>query len=162
MDQKWDSGNQNFLPTSFQFSNVHGGTGATNVIPGAMELHFNFRYSPETTHSGLIDQTEEILRKHGIEFEIDWGEPGLPYETTHGLLVETVHQAVQEITGITPEFTTTGGTSDGRFIAPGGTEVVELGPVNATIHQIDERVSSADLDSLSRCYERILEKLLSR
>jgi succinyl-diaminopimelate desuccinylase len=161
VERQWDRGNDNFLPTSFQFSNIHGGTGAANVIPGMLELDFNFRYSPVSTHTALMQQTEKILEDNSLSFDIDWGEPGLPYETVRGVLVETVQAAVEEVTGNTPEFTTTGGTSDGRYIAPTGAQVVELGPVNATIHQINEQVSIDDLDSLSRAYEKILELLLA-
>ncbi len=158
----WDQGNRNFQPTCFQFSGIHGGTGAANVIPGHLDLQFNFRYSPESTHTDLIERTEEILRRHGMDFRITWGNPAHPYYTTDTELIEAVETAVREVTGITADFSTTGGTSDGRFIAPTGAQVVELGPVNATIHQIDEQVSADDLDLLSECYERILEKLLTR
>ncbi|MCY3768408.1 MAG: succinyl-diaminopimelate desuccinylase [Gammaproteobacteria bacterium] len=158
----WDQGNRDFQPTCFQFSNIHGGTGAANVIPGHIDLQFNFRYSPASTHTDLIGRMEEILKRHGMDFRITEGKPAYPYYTTGTELIEAVETAVREVTGITADFSTTGGTSDGRFIAPTGAQVVELGPVNATIHQIDERVSTEDLDRLSHCYERILEKLLVR
>jgi succinyl-diaminopimelate desuccinylase len=161
VSRKWDQGNENFQPTAFQLSNIHGGTGATNVIPGEVHIDINFRYSPETNDVELKQSVEAILTRHNLQFEIEWGAPGYPYETRQGLLVNAVTESIVEITGVTPELSTSGGTSDGRFIAPTGTQVVELGPLNATIHQINEQVSTADLDLLSRCYERILVRLLA-
>ncbi len=160
ISRQWDQGNENFLPTSFQLSNIHAGTGATNVIPGKIDLDFNFRYSPETTDQELIKIVESILNKHHLDYDAQWAMPSYPFETKRGDLTECVKQSVIEITGITPELSTSGGTSDGRFIAPTGAQLVELGPINATIHQIDEQVSTNDLDQLSACYERVLEKLL--
>ena len=142
-------------------SNINGGTGASNVIPGELKIDFNFRYSTETTHNELIQKVESILQSHGLDFEIQWQPSGYPFETKKGTLIDAVSSSIVDITGSTPALSTTGGTSDGRFIAPTGAQVVELGPVNATIHQIDEQVSTTDLDLLSRCYESILVKLLS-
>ena len=158
--KQWDQGNENFQPTSFQISNINGGTGATNVIPGHVDIKFNFRYSPETTAANLISEVEAILNNKRLEFEIDWGDPGLPYETKTGDLVKAVEGSILEVAGVSPKLSTSGGTSDGRFIAPTGTQVVELGPVNATIHQINEHISTQDLNLLSQVYEKILEKLL--
>ncbi len=158
--KQWDQGNENFQPTSFQISNINGGTGATNVIPGHVDIKFNFRYSPETTAANLISEVEAILNNKRLEFEIDWGDPGLPYETKTGDLVKAVEGSILEVAGVSPKLSTSGGTSDGRFIAPTGTQVVELGPVNATIHQINEQISTQDLNLLSQVYEKILEKLL--
>ena len=157
--KQWDQGNENFQPTSFQISNINGGTGATNVIPGHVDIKFNFRYSPETTAANLISEVEAILNNKRLEFEIDWGDPGLPYETKTGDLVKAVEGSILEVAGVSPKLSTSGGTSDGRFIAPTGTQVVELGPVNATIHQINEQISTQDLNLLSQVYETILEKL---
>ena len=156
----WDQGNENFPPTSFQISNINAGTGATNVIPGEIEIVFNFRYSPETSDVELKQQVNDILNAENLEFDINWGSTGLPYETKQGRLVDAVSTSIIEITGLTPELSATGGTSDGRFIAPAGVQVVEFGPVNATIHQINEQVSISDLELLSSCYEKILQKLL--
>ena len=158
--KQWDNGNEFFQPTAFQLSNINGGTGATNVIPGQIRVDFNFRYSPEITASQLKEQVEAILCRHHLDFEIQWAMPGYPYQTKHGALVESVVASISEVVGRPPTLSTTGGTSDGRFIAPSGAEVVELGPINATIHQIDEQVSIADLDMLSKCYEHMLIRLL--
>lgn len=158
--KQWDQGNEFFQPTAFQLSNINGGTGVANVIPGEIQIDFNFRYSPETTDTQLKEQVEIILRKHNLDFEIQWAMPGYPYQTRQGALVDAVTASIAEVTGRPPTRSTTGGTSDGRFIAPSGAEVVELGPINATIHQIDEQVSTADLDLLSKCYENILTRLL--
>ena len=160
VNTEWDQGNKDFPPTSFQFSNISGGTGATNVIPGQIELLFNFRYSPELTDDDLKNRVKEILDRHGEEYEISWERTSYPYYTSETELIDIVRESVMEIVGEDVEFTTTGGTSDGRFIATMGTQVVELGPINATIHQINEQVSTSDLDSLTQCYVRILEKVL--
>jgi len=157
---KWDQGNENFQPTSLQISNFRAGTGATNVIPGEAEVLFNLRFSPEITPQRIKQGVEKILSNHGIDYRIQWDSSGLPFETKPGELVDTIVQSINEITGRTPILSTSGGTSDGRFIAPTGAQVVELGPVNATIHQINEQIAVADLDQLSACYQRILEKLL--
>ena len=157
----WDDGNENFDPTSLQFSNINGGTGATNVIPGAIDVLFNVRFCPITSETHLRDTVEEILTRHGLDFTIDWHLSGNPFETRQGALIEAVEQAVGDVTGNLPERSTSGGTSDGRFIAPTGAEVVELGPINATIHKVNEQISVADLDLLSRCYEGVLTRLLA-
>ncbi len=159
-DHQWDQGNENFQPSRFQMSNINGGTGATNVIPGEIEVKFNFRYSPETTAQEIISTVERILTAQKVEFEIQWGEPGLPFETKTGEFVNAVSNAIKQVCDIHPELSTNGGTSDGRFIAPTGTQVVELGPVNATIHQIDEQICVSDLDLLTRIYLDILVKML--
>ena len=156
----WDSGNESFPPTTFQVSNLHGGAGAGNVIPGECRALFNFRFSTEQTPQTLKTRMEEILRRHEIDYELDWRLSGLPFLTPAGELVEAGRQAVQEIVGVKPRLSTAGGTSDGRFIAPTGAQVLELGPPNATIHQANERVAVNDLEVLSAIYQRILEKLL--
>jgi succinyl-diaminopimelate desuccinylase len=160
--QQWDNGNQFFPATSFQISNINGGTGATNVIPGALEVLFNFRFSTELTETQLRERTEAILQKHGLDYAIEWSLSGTPFLTAQGELVRATQKAIRDVAGIETELSTAGGTSDGRFIAPTGAQVVELGPVNATIHKIDEHVVAADLDQLSRMYEVILRELLTR
>lgn len=157
----WDEGNEFFPPTSFQISNIHAGTGATNVVPGHVDIEFNFRFSTEVTADELKARVRDILDKHGLEWDIDWILSGNPFLTAAGSLVEASQQAIKAITGIDTELSTSGGTSDGRFIAPTGAQVVELGPINATIHQVDERVSVKDLDTLSDLYENILARLLT-
>jgi succinyl-diaminopimelate desuccinylase len=160
VDKEWDKGNENFPPTTFQISNMQGGTGATNVIPGHKTVHFNFRYSPETNDVEIKEKVEAILDEHDLKYEIEWSEPAYPYETKRGDFVKAVQESVHEITGLNPEMSTSGGTSDGRFIAASGAQVVELGPINASIHQIDERVSTADLEVLTDIYEDLLERVL--
>lgn len=161
VNTQWDQGNERFPPTSFQISNIQGGTGANNVIPGHVEIRFNFRYSPETDDEQLRNTVHRILDRHGsLRYGIKWEEPSYPFYTRDGKLAEIVKQSVRQATGRCPEATTTGGTSDGRFIAPSGAEVVELGPVNATIHQIDEQVRIRDLETLTDIYEDILERTL--
>ena len=157
---EWDQGNAFFPKTTFQISNVHAGTGATNVIPGVCEVTFNFRYSTETTQEGLRARVEAILERHGLDYEAEWTLSGLPFLTPRGELVEAARQAIRAVSGIDTELSTAGGTSDGRFIAPTGAQVLELGPLNATIHKVDECVGVEDLDRLSAMYERILETLL--
>ena len=157
---EWDRGNADFPPTSLQISNLHAGTGALNIIPGHLAVDMNFRFSPEVTVDHLCQATESLLKRHGLEFTLDWSLSGLPFETRDGRLRQAVTASVQDITGRTPECSTAGGTSDGRFIAPTGADVVELGPVNATIHQIDEHVSLADLDLLTACYVHSMRRLL--
>jgi succinyl-diaminopimelate desuccinylase len=159
--EQWDEGNEFFPATSFQISNINGGTGATNVIPGELEVVFNFRFSTELTADDLKTRTAAILDKYGLDYEIDWNLSGQPFLTAEGPLVEAAQQAIRKVTGLSTELSTAGGTSDGRFIAPTGAQVVELGPVNATIHKVDECVKAADLDSLSAMYEIILQQLLS-
>ncbi|MDO6671986.1 succinyl-diaminopimelate desuccinylase [Cobetia amphilecti] len=157
--EHWDNGNDFFPATSFQISNIRGGTGATNVIPGELEVVFNFRYSTELTADDLKRRTYEILEKHGLDVEIEWNLSGEPFLTPEGALVDAAVHGVERALGRKPVLSTSGGTSDGRFIATLGTQVVELGPVNATIHKIDERVMASDLDRLSSAYEHILEYL---
>ncbi|WP_027856667.1 succinyl-diaminopimelate desuccinylase [Marinobacterium jannaschii] len=157
----WDQGNEFFPPTSFQISNIHGGTGATNVVPGHVEIDFNFRFSTEVTADELKARVRDVLDKHGLEWDIDWILSGNPFLTAAGDLVEAAQQSIKAITGQDTELSTSGGTSDGRFIAPTGAQVVELGPINATIHQVNERVSVRDLDTLSDIYENILARLLT-
>ncbi len=158
---EWDRGNDFFPPTTFQISNIHAGTGATNVIPGELEVIFNLRFSTETDAGRIREKVERLLDRHGLDWEIEWTLSGEPFLTAEGKLVEAAQAAIREITGRETELSTAGGTSDGRFIAPTGAQVLELGPVNATIHKVDECVSVADLDTLSALYERILEQLLT-
>jgi len=158
--EKWDDGNEFFPATSFQISNINGGTGATNVIPGEVEIIFNFRFSTELTEAELKQRTHAIMDKHGFEYSIDWKLSGHPFLTDRGSLVNAAVDAIKEVANIDTELSTSGGTSDGRFIAPTGAQVVELGPINATIHQVNEHISVNDLDILSAIYERTLEKLL--
>jgi len=162
VQRKWDDGNDNFQPTSFQISNIMGGTGATNVIPGSKTVHFNFRYSPETTDAALKEWVEGILTHHELDYELRWGDTAYPYETTRdNALVQAALASVTEVMpGVEPRICTSGGTSDGRFIAPMGAQVVELGPIYATIHKIDECCATADLEDLSRIYEVLLGRLL--
>lgn len=157
---EWDQGNESFPPTTFQISNIHAGTGASNVIPGELYVQFNFRFSSELTSSDLKQHVEVVLTKHQLDYRIQWKLNGEPFLTDSGELLAAAIAAVHETTGITPELSTSGGTSDGRFIAPTGAQVIELGPVNATIHKVNECVREADLESLTNAYNRILEKLL--
>jgi len=159
--QTWDNGNAFFPATSLQISNINAGTGATNVIPGELTALFNFRFSTEVTAEQLRQRTEAILNKHGLDYRIDWALSGAPFLTDVGELVDATTAAIRSVAGIDTELSTAGGTSDGRFIAPTGAQVVELGPVNATIHKIDEHVVAADLDRLSLMYEQILQRLLA-
>ncbi|EWH03460.1 succinyl-diaminopimelate desuccinylase [Halomonas sp. BC04] len=157
--EHWDAGNDFFPATSFQISNIRAGTGATNVIPGDVEVVFNFRFSTEVTHEQLRERTAAILDDFGIEYHIDWTLNGEPFLTPEGVLVDAALHGVETVLGRRPILSTSGGTSDGRFIATLGSQVVELGPRNATIHQANERVRAADLDDLSRIYEAILARL---
>jgi succinyl-diaminopimelate desuccinylase len=156
----WDEGNDFFPATSFQISNIHSGTGVTNVIPGHIEVVFNLRYSTELDHEQIIKTSETILDQYGLDYDIDWNLSGLPFLTSAGSLVEAAQISIKQVTGIDTQLSTAGGTSDGRFIAPTGAQVLELGPVNASIHQIDEHVRVSDLDKLSDVYQGILQKLL--
>ena len=156
----WDNGNAYFPPTTWQCSNIHSGTGATNVIPGALEVMFNFRYSTASTPETLQHRFEAILHHHGLQYDLVWTGSGQPYLTPHGTLVDVAAAAIREIAGVTPELSCTGGTSDGRFIAAICNEVVELGPLNASIHKLDERVLIADLEPLAAIYRTMLERLL--
>lgn len=158
--QHWDNGNQFFPATSFQISNIQAGTGATNVIPGELSVVANFRFSTEVTAAELQARTRAILDKHQLDYDLEWQLSGEPFLTPSGALVDACSEAIAEVTGLTTTLSTAGGTSDGRFIAPLGTQVVELGPVNATIHKVDEQITASDLDKLHNIYLRILEKLL--
>ncbi len=157
---RWDDGNEFFPPTTWQASNIHGGTGAANVIPGSLTVMFNFRHSTASTRESLQQRFAAILAKHGLDFEIDWTGSGKPYLTPRGTLVDVVTEVVREVAGVTPEISCTGGTSDGRFIADICREVVELGPPSASIHKLNERVRIADLALLAAAYRGILERLL--
>jgi succinyl-diaminopimelate desuccinylase len=157
----WDQGNEFFPPTTFQISNIHGGTGAENVIPGEVEVLFNFRYSTQTDAEQLQREVQQILDRQQLDYDITWTHSGAPFVTPLGELVDAARQAVRAVTGVDSSLSTAGGTSDGRFIAPSGAQVVELGPVNATIHKVNECVSTADLDTLSRIYEHMLIRLLN-
>ncbi len=156
---EWDRGNDYFPPTSWQISNIHGGTGATNVIPGTVVVDFNFRFCTESTAEGLKTRVHNLLDRHGLEYDLTWTLGGQPFLTTPGELVAAVQQAITQETGITTELSTTGGTSDGRFIARVCPQVIELGPPNATIHKIDEHVVVADVEPLKNIYRRTLERL---
>ena len=157
---EWDKGNEYFPATSWQVSNIHGGTGASNVVPGTVEITFNFRFSTASTVDGLKKKVHDILDKHGLEYELNWSLSGKPYLTPRGNLVDAVSAAIKSVTGIDTDLSTTGGTSDGRFIADICPQVIELGPVNATIHKLNECVAVADLDILSDIYCLTLENLL--
>lgn len=156
----WDQGNEFFPPTSMQISNINGGTGATNVIPGTLTVQFNFRFSTEVTEAELRRRTEAILDAHSLDYELRWSLSGQPFLTASGALVEATVASIKAVTGLTPELSTAGGTSDGRFIAPTGAQVVEVGPVNATIHKLNEEVLAGDLPRLAAIYRGILERLL--
>lgn len=158
--QSWDNGNEYFPPTTFQISNIHAGTGADNVIPGELEVLFNFRFSTEVTPAQLQARVVDILARHAVPYHLDWRLSGEPFLTPSGELVNAARAAIREVAGIETELSTSGGTSDGRFIAPTGAQVLELGVVNASIHKINERVGVVELDTLSNFYQRILEKLL--
>jgi len=157
----WDAGTEHFQPTSFQVSNLNAGTGAPNVIPGELKARFNLRYSPVQTQDGLKETVEGILRKHGVRFAIEWYVSGEPFYTPAGPLSDAVGAAIAEITGSRPKLSTGGGTSDGRFIAPLGAQVVELGVVNASIHKVNESVRVAEIDTLHRMYFNVLRNLLA-
>ena len=157
---RWDEGDAHFPPTTWQASNVHSGTGAANVIPGTLELDFNFRYAPQSPREHLERALAAVLARHRLDHEIRWTGWGKPFLTAHGRLVDVAGAAIREVCGIAPELSRTGGTSDGRFIADICAEVVELGPVNASIHKINERVAVADLEPLAAIYRGILEQLL--
>ena len=162
----WDAGNAFFPPTSFQVSNIHGGTGASNVIPGTLVVDFNFRFSTESTPEGLQQRVAAILAAHGLQadtgYDLAWTLGGKPFLTPPGTLVDAVRDAIRGVTGIDTQLSTTGGTSDGRFIAPVCPQVIELGPPNATIHKIDECVAVADIEPLKNTYRRVLENLAAQ
>ena len=157
---EWDNGNDHFPPTSFQVVDLKSGVGAPNVTPGLLHARFNFRYSTEWHHTRLQQRIEAILDEHDIDYELDWHLSGEPFLTSPGELIDAVSAAVREQTGHAPELSTGGGTSDGRFISPAGVDVVELGPVNASIHKINEHVRVADVATLATIYQRIMERLL--
>ena len=158
-ETQWDRGNTDFPPTSFQISNIHAGTGADNVIPGTLELMFNFRFSTEVTADELQQRVESLLDSHGLNYDIDWRLSGHPFLTRDGHLLEATQEALQKVTGSMAETSTAGGTSDGRFVAPLGAEVIELGPLNSTIHKIDECVAVDDLETLTAVYGQLLQNL---
>ena len=158
---EWDAGNEFFPPTTFQISNINAGSGTENVIPGLLQVLFNLRFSTESTAASIQSRVEEILTRHRLDYELSWKLSGAPFLTPAGELVDAARSAIQSTAGLEPRLSTSGGTSDGRFIAPTGAQVLELGPVNATIHQINECVNIAELDRLTAIYEKILKQLLT-
>jgi succinyl-diaminopimelate desuccinylase len=156
----WDSGNEYFPPTSWQISNIHAGTGATNVIPGHVEIHFNFRFAPISTEAALRERVHSVLDRHGLDYSIAWTLGGKPFLTPRGKLVGVMQESIKAETGVDAEISTTGGTSDGRFIADICQEIVEFGPMNATIHKIDECLAVAEVEPLKNIYRGVLERLL--
>ena len=159
---RWDEGNDFFQPTSWQISNIHGGTGASNIIPGTVVIDFNFRFCTESTPEHLQQRLTDVLNRHSLNYELTWVMGGLPFLTTPGTLVEVVQEAIGSVTGIDTQLSTTGGTSDGRFIAQICPEVIELGPPNATIHKINEHVAMADIEPLKDIYREVLQGLNRR
>jgi succinyl-diaminopimelate desuccinylase len=159
--RSWDQGNAFYPPTSFQISNINAGTGAENVVPGSLEVWFNFRYCTEQTEAGLREAVHEVLDRHRMRYDLSWQLSGAPFLTAGGRLVEVVQQVLKARLEVEPDLSTGGGTSDGRFIAPLGVEVVELGPINASIHKIDECVDVGELEDLAQVYEDILAGLLT-
>lgn len=157
---QWDQGNEFFPATTLQIANIHAGTGSNNVIPGDLFVQFNFRYSTELTDAAIKQQVEAMLQRHQLNYTIEWNLSGKPFLTPKGELVNAVTEAVNHYTNLLPELSTSGGTSDGRFIAQMGAQVVELGPINASIHKVNEHVRAADLQQLSRIYQRIMDNLL--
>ncbi|EPG0368023.1 succinyl-diaminopimelate desuccinylase [Photobacterium damselae] len=157
----WDNGNDYFPPTSFQIPNINAGTGASNVVPGECQVQFNFRFSTELTDEAIKAQVHEILDQHQLDYHLNWTLSGHPFLTEKGTLVDAVVAAIEEVAHITPELSTSGGTSDGRFIARTGAQVIELGPVNATIHKVNECVKIEDLELLTDMYQKVLEKTLA-
>lgn len=157
---EWDAGNEYFPPTGFQISNINGGTGATNVIPGTLNVKFNFRFSTESTEEGLKQRVHAVLDKHGVDYGLEWMCSGQPFLTEAGKLTDTARRAIAEVCGVEAELSTSGGTSDGRFIKAVADELIELGPSNATIHQINENVLLKDIPKLSAVYERMMADLL--
>ncbi len=160
VETTWDNGNEYFPPTSWQISNINGGTGATNVVPGEVEILFNFRFSTASTEENLRERAHAILNKHQLKYDLEWEYSGKPYLTPKGNLVEAISAAIEQAYGVTPELSTTGGTSDGRFIADICKQVIEFGPLNATIHKLNECVGVADIEPLKDTYRITLEKLL--
>ena len=157
---EWDQGNDYFPPTGFQISNIHAGTGATNVIPSTLTVQFNFRFSTESTESSLKQRVHAVLNQHGLDYDLTWSLSGQPFLTEAGRLTEVAQQAIAEVCGVEAELSTSGGTSDGRFIKAIARELIELGPVNASIHQIDEHIELAAIPQLSAIYEAMLKRLL--
>jgi succinyl-diaminopimelate desuccinylase len=158
---QWDKGDESFAPSSFQISNTHAGTGANNVIPGTLEVVFNFRFSPASPADTLKTRVHAILDRHSVAYDLAWTESSVPFISPRGRLVDVMSAAVYGVTGLTPELSTGGGTSDGRFLIGISRELVEFGPVNASIHAVDERVRVADLGPLTEIYERAITALLS-
>jgi succinyl-diaminopimelate desuccinylase len=157
---EWDKGNEYFPPTSWQVSNIHAGTGAQNITPGSCQVDFNFRFSTESTPEGLKARVKEILDRHGLEYDIDWVQGGKPFLTKRGRLVETLTRVVKEVSGVTPEVNCTGGTSDGRFIFDICPEVAEFGPVNRSIHKVNEAVALEEIEPLVEIYRLAVEDLV--
>ena len=157
---EWDTGNTHFPPTSFQITSISAGEGAGNVVPGSLSAGFNFRYSTETSAESIQQRVTRLLERHRLDFEIEWHLSGTPFLTDRGALIDAATGVIEQTLGFSPRLSTAGGTSDGRFIAPSGAQVVELGPVNATIHKVDECVDVAELDALSALYEGILDRLM--
>jgi succinyl-diaminopimelate desuccinylase len=157
----WDDGNEHFPPTSFQVVDIQSGVGAPNVTPAELSARFNFRYSTVWSHETLKIKVHEVFDAHDIEYELDWHLSGEPFLTSPGQLTEVVRDVVREVTGLDTELSTGGGTSDGRFISPAGTDVVELGPVNASIHKVNEHINLADVPRLTTMYQRIMESMLT-
>lgn len=158
---RWDSGNAHFPATSLQVSNIHAGTGAANVIPGELGVELNLRFSTETTAGEIQSRIREILDRHALDYTLEWRLSGNPFYCEPGELVEACVQAIEDTIRVRPELSTSGGTSDGRFIAPTGAQVAELGPVNASIHKADEHIGLDELEQLTTLYERVLQKLLA-
>lgn len=158
--EKWDDGNQYYSPTSFQISNIHGGTGASNVIPGSLVIDFNFRFSTASTPNELQQRVQTLLDSHKLDYQLQWTVSGLPFLTPRGALSTAIAAAIQQETGVITELSTSGGTSDGRFIAQICPQVIEFGPINASIHQINEHIALADIEPLKNIYRRVLENLL--
>jgi succinyl-diaminopimelate desuccinylase len=159
---QWDRGNEYFPPTTWQVSNIHAGTGAQNIIPGTLQVDFNFRFSTESTPESLQARVREILDRHGLDYSIDWTLGGRPFLTKRGRLVETLSAVVAKVAGVTPEVNCTGGTSDGRFIFDICPEVAEFGPLNRSIHKVDEAVALEEIEPLARIYRETVEALLQR
>ena len=157
----WDNGDAHFPPTTLQISNIHAGTGATNVIPATAEIEFNLRYSPATTIEHIQSTVEQLCERHKLDYDIEWKDSARPFITQPGTLTDALQQSIQEHTGHNATLDTGGGTSDGRFIAPTGAQVIEFGPINKTIHQIDERILCEDIDTLSSIYESVMAQLLN-
>ena len=158
-EKKWDVGNDHFQPTSFQISNINSGTGAGNIVPGELEMDFNFRFCSESTSEGLIEEFEKILNSHNVDYKVEWNLSGLPFLTTKTYFVDLVIDSIKNVLGREPVINNGGGTSDGRFMPVMDAEIVELGPLNETIHKIDENVSLKDLNDLSKIYLEILKKI---